>query len=104
MGGGLEAGAQRNEEVVGDVAFGEPHLLRSRAIYGVLQPGLIERLLNMDVNCTGHGTNFVGYPGGDGEIVREVRSGNLNIDRRGQTEIENLADDIRRFEEECGSR
>src|SRR5258708_20345918 len=54
----------------------------------------------MHIHRAGHGTNLVRYVCRNGEIVRKVRTHDLNIDGGGQAEIENLADDVRRLEEE----
>jgi len=54
----------------------------------------------MDIRRARHGTNLVRYFRRNGEIVRKVRPYDLDVDGGWQTEIENLAHDVRRLEED----
>src|SRR5258708_2345107 len=58
----------------------------------------------MNVDGTGHGPDPLGNAGGECEIVSHVAADDLNVDRRGKTEIQGLGDDIGRLKEEPGGR
>jgi hypothetical protein len=56
--------------------------------------------LYVHIHCAWHGTNLVRYFCSNGKIVCKIRTDDLNIDGGRQAEIENLADDVGRLEEE----
>ena len=65
---------------------------------------IIERLLNTHIHQPRHVPKLAQYPICNLTILRNVRPFDLNVHRRGQTEIENLCNDVGRLKVERGSR
>ena len=80
---GLEAGAQRDEQVLRDVFRLQADGLRAGAIDVEVQRGFVERLLNVDIDGAGDvaqlGGHFLCY----GEIAVCVDAGDGDVDWRG---------------------
>ena len=74
---------------------GVAHLLRFRAVHVDVKFGLIEGLLNPQIHCAGNEFQLVQQIVGELAVGGEIPPDDLNINRRGQAEIENLADDVR---------
>src|SRR6476619_3279830 len=100
----LEAGAERDKQAVGDIALSKAELLGAGPIDFYAQLWCVRHLMQADVN---RARNLL-HPPLDLTrdcIVRLVgKTGDLNVDWRRQTEIQNLADDIRRLEVETQLR
>ena len=69
--------------------------LRSKSLQG-LSMVTMTFASSVDVYRARHGADLFGDPRGRIEVAR-VASDDLNIDRRGQTKVQNLADNVRRL-------
>src|SRR6478672_10707468 len=100
----LEARAERDKQAVGDIALSKAELLGAGPIDFYAQLWCVRYLMQADVN---RARNLL-HPPLDLTrdcIVRLVgKTGDLNVDWRRQTEIQNLADDVRRLEIETQLR
>ncbi len=54
--------------------------------------------MNAQIHCAGNVAELAQQIGGERVIGVQVRAGNLNVDRRRQAEVQNLADDVGRQE------
>ena len=77
----LEAGAQRHQNVVGDVPFGQPYLLRSHAVHREVQPRLIEQLVQMHIDGAGHRADLFGHSAASAKLCAISAADDLNVDR-----------------------
>ena len=91
---GLEAARQRDQHVAGDVLLGVAGLLRAGAVDRHLQPGLIDRLLDPQVDDARHLVDLLVEALRKRPVGDHVAADHLDIDGRGQSKIENLADDV----------
>src|SRR5438445_8671117 len=87
---------QRNKQITSNVTLGEPDLAGLRAIHVHMELGLIERLLNAQIDSAGHVTELLQQSVGELAGRFEVGSHDLDVDRRGQAEVQNLADNVGR--------
>ena len=103
LGGGLVAGAQGDEEVAGDIALGDAENGGQGAVHLDAQVGGLGHLLHVDIDHAGDGAELLADGRGDGEILGVIdgRAGDLDIDRSGEAEVEDLGDDVGRGEEEA---
>ena len=94
------ARAERDEHAVGHVPLREAELGGARAIDVDLQRRRVDHLVQVHVD----GARNASHAGGDlqRDLVRRllVVAGDLHVDRRRQPEVQDLADDVRRLEEE----
>ena len=74
-------------------------MLGAHAVHIELKRWVVHQLLHVNVNGTGNMAQLICDLLRDEIILIVVRSIQLNINRRGQTEIENLADYVGRLEE-----
>jgi hypothetical protein len=74
--------------------------LNSCPVDVVLQTWLIHELLDMNIDRSGYGPHLLGDLRGDGEVIREIAADKLNIQWSWNAEVECLADDVGRLEEE----
>src|SRR5262249_25888714 len=102
-GRGLETAAERYQQVLRNIALLQADLLRPDAIDREIQRRRTHQLLHMHIYGAGHVAQTVGDALRQ-EIVLRVLADDLNVDRGGQAEVENLADDVRRLEEELHAR
>src|SRR5215471_3564949 len=93
VGRDLKTRAERNEHTVGDVALSKTELLRTRAIDFQLQFGRIRDLVQTNVDGAGNLSQAALDFACDPVVLRGI-SGDLDINRRRQTKIQNLADDV----------
>src|SRR6267143_4099943 len=100
----LEAGAERNEQAVCDVALGEAELLRPSAIDLYAQLRRVRHLVQSDIDRAGNLFHPRLDLACDCIIGLLGVTGDLDVDWRGQTEIQNLADDVCRLEIEAQLR
>src|SRR6266481_4943147 len=92
----LRRAAERNQNAVRNVAFGEAEFLRAGTIDFQLQLRRARHLVHANIDRAG---NLFQAPldlTRDPVVLWRV-SGNLNIDRRGESEIQDLADDVGRL-------
>ena len=80
--------------------FRETHLIRLSALDGKLELRLVEKLIHMGVHRAGDLANLIRDLLRDGEIPGHVHADELHVDGRGKAEVQYLADDVRRLEEE----
>ena len=66
--------------------------------------GLIEELVDAQIDGAGNGAELGQQVGGERVIGVQIRAGHLNVDGRGQAEVQNLADDVGRQEIERHAR
>ena len=87
-------------DVVGDLRLGQTELERSGAVDIDKKLERVDDLMQVDIR----GTLDLAEPGFelacDRKVVRRVMAGDLDVDRRRQTEIQHLGDDISRLEVE----
>src|SRR6516162_2781527 len=99
----LRCAAERNQNTVRDVAFGEAEFLRASTIDFQLQLRRVRDLMQPNVNGTGNlfhsRFDLASHP----VVLRRVTR-DLNVDWRRQTEIQNLADDVGRLKIETQIR
>src|SRR4029077_17105754 len=100
----LEAGAERDKQAVGDIAFSKAELLGAGPIDFYAQLWCVRHMMWTNVN---RARNLF-HPRLDLTrdcIVRLIgKTGDLDVDWRRQTEIQNLADDVCRLEIETQLR
>ncbi len=96
------AAGQRDQQAVGDVSLGQADLLGERAVGIDHDPRRVEDLLHMDVHRAGNPSEVCGDLLRHAEIRARFRyrARDLDVDRRGQTEVEDLTDDIGGLREE----
>ena len=101
---GLETGGKSDQRITGDVGLGETHLLGLGPVHIHKHDRLVQSLLDMHVGRAGNLADARDHVIGNLVISRHVRADNLNVDGRGQAEVQDLADDVRRLEEELRAR
>src|SRR5277367_2024125 len=99
IGSGLEASAQADQHTLGDVLGGQSDLVDARAVHVEIERGQAEHLLHVDIGCSGNVAQFIGDFLADEVVGCDVLTDDLNVDRGGQSEIENLGDDVGGLEE-----
>jgi hypothetical protein len=90
----LEAAAQGHQEAAGHVLLRQADHLGASAVHVHGEPGIVERLLNARIGDAGNIANFIEHALGQGAIAVEVRAHDLNIDGRGEAEVQNLGHDV----------
>ncbi len=93
-GRGLKASAQGDQQTVGDVELRVAALDGLGAIDVDLNSRQIEELVNAQIHRAGNAAKLAEKIGGESVVGVQVRTGDLNIDGRRQTEVQNLADDV----------
>ncbi len=58
--------------------------------------GMVEGLLDARVGGAGNIADLVQHALGQGAVAVEIRADDLNIDRRGEAEVQNLRHDVHR--------
>ena len=96
----LEAAAQRDQHALRHVARVQSHLRDAGAIQVHVQRGRGEQLLHVDIGGAGNVPHPVGDLLRDVVVALLVGADHLHVDRRGQSEVQNLGDDVGRLEEE----
>ena len=96
----LEAAAEGDECALGDIQRAHSHLGDKIAIDVHVERGQSEHLLDMHIGSAGDMAQFVGDLLADYVVRLQIRTHYLNINRRGQSEVENLGDDVGWLEEE----
>ena len=91
---GLKTAAQRNQRAVGDIVLRVPALFGLGAIDGDVDLGLIERLVHPQIGGAGNGLELIEKIDRELAVGFDIGAAHLNVDGRGQAEIEDLADDI----------
>lgn len=99
-GRGLEAGAERHQQVLRHVAPLQADLLDAGAVHVDGQRGLVEALVHVRIHRAGDPPDAVGEDAGQLLVGRHVGARELHVDGRRQPEVEDLADDVRRLEGE----
>ena len=74
--------------------------MRSRAIHIEVQQWLFKHLVNVDVHGSGDKLDSVGNLLGQLIILLHAAPRELDINRRGHTEVQNLTDNVGRLKEE----
>lgn len=98
---GLRAAAQRDQQVLRDVALCESRLHGLRPIDVHVDGRFVAGLLDACVDETAHAAHCIEQTIRDRAILFELVADDLHVDRRGQAEVENLADDVRGQEREA---
>ena len=104
VGAGLEAAAQRDQQALRHILLRQPGGCGARAVHVDRQIGIVERLLDARVDRAGHIAHFVQHALGEGAIGIKIGPDDLDIDGRGQAEVENLGHDVhgQRVERDAG--
>src|SRR5208283_845572 len=89
-----------NQQIIGNVALGEADLLRLGPIHIDMQIGLIERLLNVQIDSPGNLPDPLQQLVGECPVGIHAVARNLNVNGSGQTEVQNLTDNVGRQERE----
>src|ERR1039458_5100861 len=101
---GLEAGGKSDQRIASDVRLGETHVLGLGPVHINFHQRLVQCLLDVYVRCPRNladaGDHLIGYV----VISRHVRAYELNVNGRWKPEVQNLADNVRRLEEELCAR
>src|SRR5207248_4171249 len=93
VGRSLAAGAERNQHRLRHIALGQAELFGAGAvdIYSQVRP--VDKLVDVHIDCSGNLCDLRLDLVGD-VVPFRVAAGYLNIDRRWNAEIQNLADDV----------
>jgi hypothetical protein len=95
---GLRATGKRDEQILRHIARLESRLHRLGAIDLKIDRRCITRLVNLQVDEARHAAQPLQQVLRDPAIGGEIIAGHLNVNRRGQAEIQDLADDVGRRE------
>ena len=91
----LEAPAEGNQHVAGNIAGRKAYLRCPRAVNVHLEARQIEGFLNAQVNRAGDVFEFAHQPVGKSPVGVKVVPHHLDIDGRREAEIQDLADHVR---------
>jgi hypothetical protein len=91
---GLEAARQREQQVVGHLALGQPHILRAAAVDLDVELRIVEILLDAHVGNARHVADLRLQFLRERVVGCDVKSADLDINGRRGAEIQNLADDV----------
>ena len=100
----LAAAGEIDHQAVGHVALGDADILGARAVDIDVEAGAAERLLDARVDQTRNMPQPAQQFLRIGVIRRQIGPADLQVDRRGRAEIQDLADDVGRQERERHSR
>src|SRR5207302_4146038 len=100
----LEARTERHQDVVRNIAFRQPNLLNPCPVDVILEPRLIDELLNVYINGSRYRPHLLGNLRGNGEVAFKVLADKLNIQRGRNTKVERLADNVCGLKEEGSPR
>ncbi len=100
IGRGIGARGKGGEQRAGDVPLAETNLGGSRAIDTDQQRGRVDDLVHVDVDHTGHLAHPRRDLAGQRIVRRPILPHDLDVDRRRQAEIEDLADNVPGLKEE----
>ena len=100
----LAAAAQAEQNGIGHVLLGQAHFGGLDAVHGNVELRPVVRLLHAHVHRAGNLFDFIGEPRGDGAVVGLVAADHLHVERRGQAEVQGLADNVRGQEIKHGAR
>src|SRR6202034_689948 len=89
---------------VGDIALGQPDILRTGPVNIDVEARIIGRLLNTSIGNAGDAANPGEQLIGVGEICVQIGAADLKVDRRRGAEVQDLVDDIRRKKGKCQAR
>ena len=103
-GRGLKTPAQGDQQAGRHIPLGESDLLHFRAVRLHLQARQIEHLLDMHVHRAGNVAKLIGDFVGDVVIRLLVPADDLDVNGRGQPEVQDLADDVGRLKKEGDAR
>ena len=95
-GGGLEAAAQSHQQAGGHIFLSQADGLGTGAVHVHRHFGIVEWLLNARVGGAGNIPDLIKYALGEGAVAIEVWADDLDIDGRGQTEVQNLRHNVHR--------
>ena len=90
----LRAAGEVDDQAVGDVALGQPDILRAGAVDVDVEAWIVGRLLDARIGDAGNPADPAQQLVGIGEVRGEVGAADLQVDRRRRAEIEDLADDV----------
>ena len=96
----LSASGKRNEQAICDVLLCEPQLASHGLVDVDVQLGHVQDLMQMHVLHAANLADVLGDLGGHFIIFLAIQTGDLDIDGRRQSEVQNLAHDVGRLEEE----
>ena len=79
---------------------GDAELLGLGAVHGDVEPRFVVNLLDVDIDRAGNLLELIRDLVGQRQVLGHVLADELDVDRRGQAEVEDLVDDIRGLEKE----
>ena len=97
----LRAAREIDDEAVGDVALGQPDILRAGTVDIDVEGRIVGRLLDARIGDAGNAADPAQQLVGVGEIGLQIGAADLQVDRRRRAEIQDLADDVGRQEREA---
>ena len=97
----LRAAREIDDQAVGDVALGQPDILRAGAVDIDVEGRIVRRLLDARVGDAGNAADLAEQLVGIGEVGLEIGAADLHVDRRRRAEVQDLADDVGRQEREA---
>ena len=92
----LAAAAQAEQNGIGHVLFRQAQFRRLGTVNGNAELRPVVRLLHAHVHRAGNLFDLLRESHGDGVVGGLVAADDLHVERRGQAEIQRLADDVRR--------
>ena len=96
VGGGLEASAQGHQQALRHILLRQTDGLGAGAVHVHRHIGIVEGLLNARIDCAGHIADLIEHALCDCAVAIQVRADDLDIDGRGEAEVENLGHDVHR--------
>jgi hypothetical protein len=96
----LGARTERYQDAVGHIALCETRLGGFRTVHFEVEARLVEELVNVGIHRAGDFADFCRHLLRDGEIALHVVTYELDVNRGGETEIQDLAHDVGRLEKE----
>ena len=94
VGRGLEAAAERDQQALRHVLLGEADGSGAGAVDIDGHVGIVEGLLDARVGGAGNVADLVEHVFGQGAVAVEIGPDDLDVDGRGQAEVENLGHDV----------
>ena len=92
--GDLSVPAERNERAVGHIALQQTGVIRLRAVHIHLNCGRVHLLVDEYIHGAGNRRHLIADLAGQRVILRRVHAHNLDVDRHGQSEIQDLRGDV----------
>ena len=96
----MKAAGEGYQHIARHRLLGQPQQLRLGAIDIDVELRVVARLLDAQVDGAGDAVKFLQQIVGERAVALNIEADDLHVDRRGQAEIQYLADHVRRQEGE----